>query len=158
MIKTTAESFKYEVNKKRFLNGVVKEFTSPQESTSVYACNRAEVGRAGEQRYSEYLSVILDSDICIIDWVNKDGESGKPYDFKVIIGEEEFYVDVKATKGRYNNDVFLSKREKEFSSSINNYYVARLYEWETDKGKLRAGNFNVKLTSLDKLSNLIRIN
>ena len=148
---------KEEININRLLFGVLKDFTSPMESVSVMNYNRNMVGKAGEDRFYEYLKLILDPTVCEILWMNKLHESGQPYDFIIKIGLKVFYVDVKATKGNYLNDVYMSKREVKFSESIPNYYIARLYEWETDKGKLKAGNFNVRLSNFEGLVSVLKI-
>lgn len=155
--KTKVVQLKEKINIKRLLNGVLKDFTTPIESISVGEYTRNKVGEAGEDMFYEYLNLILDDSVCEIFWMNKRSESGEPYDFIVKIGLETFYIDVKATKGPHSNDVYMSNRELEFSKKIPNYYIARLYEWETDKGKLRAGNFNVKVQPFSDLQHLIKI-
>jgi hypothetical protein len=148
---------KEEVNLNRLFCGVLKNFTLPLESVSVGNYTRNKVGEAGEDMFYEYVKLILDPSVTEIIWMNKKSESGEPYDFIIKIGLTTIYLDVKATKGPYSNDVYMSNRELEFSKKIPNYYIARLYEWETDRGRLRAGNFNVKVQPFVELEHLIKI-
>lgn len=148
-----------QINQKRLLNGITKT-KEPLEYNSVLDCTRNEVGYEGEKSYNDYLNVILDKDFCDISWLNENQESGNPYDFIVRIGDSvSYYIDVKATKGRFDGPIFMSKRELEFAlENKESYFIARLFERETDKGKYRAGSFNVELVNINEVLNLIKIN
>jgi hypothetical protein len=154
------KTFRLEIMKNRLLNGVCKSLLDSNKTYSSVCQNTInEIGSIGESLYNSYLIDILDTDMedISIDWVNEDAESGKPYDFKISIGNETFYIDVKSTKGKSENDIHMSKREYKFALNEPNYYIARLYEWETDRGKLRAGNFNVKVLNLYSVLHLLKI-
>ena len=70
-------------------------------------------------------------------WENKDSESGKPYDFRVIDGEEtEFYIDCKSTK--FTEPVFYltDKEWTFFLKNTKNYQIYLLVDVENESHKL----------------------
>lgn len=152
-------NLRIELNKTRLQNGIGKN-KEPLEYKSVLDCTRNEVGYEGEKSYNDYLNVILDTSFCGITWLNEEGEKGLPYDFLISIGNNPpYYVDVKATKGRFDSPIFMSRRELNFAmENKESYYVARLFERETDKGKYRAGSFNVEFVNINAIMNLVKIN
>jgi hypothetical protein len=149
--------FRENINKERFFEGVDKSQNPllPFPEVSYKTVN--EIGVSGESLYNHYLKSILDTGLTDIDWVNRFEESGKPYDFKISIGSDLYYVDVKCTKGKFGNVIYMSKREYLFALDTPNYYIARLYEMESDKGKLKAGDFNVSLNNLNSVLHIINI-
>ncbi|MBF2056385.1 MAG: DUF3883 domain-containing protein [Cyanobacterium sp. T60_A2020_053] len=101
-------------------------------------------------------------------WENKNGESTKPYDFKVIkyfkiiennrlqIKEQVIYIDSKATTtDKINNEsipFYLSPQEWVFmDENKDNYYIARVFNVRTNPymSILRGSNWNNLLDSKD---------
>lgn len=93
-----------------------------------------------------------------VEWVNEDNETGLPYDFIVKLDDTIFHIDVKATRGRINNSIYISKQELSFSQKPNiNYKIARLFSSDSDRGKVKAKEFNVVLTTIDDIKDLLII-
>ena len=66
-----------------------------------------------------------------IEWMNKDGESFKPYDFSFKKGNKTIYVDAKATVCDKENDPqpIISENQQEFIDNLKpneRYYIARV--------------------------------
>ena len=71
---------------------------------------RFEVGRWSEELvYSFFIN--NRADFSNVEWQNKDGESGKPYDFKVVHLGVEKYIEVKGTPSSTKNIIYMSRNE-----------------------------------------------
>lgn len=111
-----------------------------------------QLGREGEVAFWNYLHEVLDKEVCKINWVNKMTESRKPYDFIINICGNDIFVDVKCTRSKFNQELYLSSAERIFASdNSDRYFVARLYQWNSDSDKkYKADSFNVKLLTYDQ--------
>lgn len=76
-------------------------------------------------------------------WMNKNGESGKPFDFEIHYSNGlHVFADAKTTMGLFDeNPVYFSLNEVNFASSqVKNYAVFRVYNLaEENQEKLRIG-------------------
>ena len=77
-----------------------------------------------------------------VNWLNKDGESGSPYDFCVIDHEGlEFYIDAKATSTEESNadriPFYVGSSEWSFSENNDHYYLARVFKILTTRPSLK---------------------
>lgn len=149
----------YEEVKKMFLYKLNKSSTNIQKDIEIAAqtgrgirrYNRIDIkkanelyeriGREGENLIADYLekqkyAKIIES----FRWMNKDRESGEPFDF--IINEDLSsmqYIDVKATRFDFNQYVYYSEEEIKFVSELNNndkYAMYRVFDMEEDNKKL----------------------
>ena len=77
-----------------------------------------------------------------IDWMNKDGESFKPYDFCFKKGNKTYYVDAKATifeKGE-DPDPTITENEQEFIDNLKTnerYIIARVYNARSENPTIK---------------------
>lgn len=116
------------------------------------------LGRHGEIAYQNYLHEILDKSRCKIKWMNQGYESKKPYDFELTLGDHVYFIDVKATRGKFESEFYLSEREIEFAKkNRSNYFVARLSQFD-NLGRYKADSFNVTLLTLSQALELIKLN
>lgn len=148
------ENPKFEKNLKLLRLGVTNKKKPNKEYELVSTdLNLEQLGRAGEVAFWNYLHEILDMEVCSINWVNKMTESRKPYDFVVTICGVEIYVDVKCTRGRDSQAIFMSSYERAFAlDNSERYFVARLYQWQDAKkdNKYKADSFNVKMFTFEQ--------
>lgn len=135
-----------------------------KEQRDILFCDftKLNIGRSGEFYYNQYLTKTLDipskDGKFSVEWVNEDKETGLPYDFIVKLDDIIFHIDVKATIGRINNYIYISKQELSFSQKPNiNYKIARLFSSDSDRGKAKAKEFNVVLTTIDDIKDLLII-
>jgi hypothetical protein len=85
--------------------------------------------RENESRYSKVL------------WVNKDGESGRPYDFEVVENGNTRYIDVKGTPSSEKDVAYMSPTEWSFMfEKGENYSLFRVYN---------AGKKSARITTTD---------
>ncbi len=113
------------VTKKTFLNGnqVAEAKYSEIQSKEV----REDVGIWSEEFVYEFLTKNKNNFSEIV-WMNKDGESGMPYDFKVVENGTEKFIDVKGTPSRSKDVVYLSPNEWTFMfEKGNDYSIYRVY-------------------------------
>jgi hypothetical protein len=103
-----------------------------------------EIGRAGEELVNVYLGFLVKNNkIAKFDWVNKNKETGRPYDIQIITNSDEIiFLDVKTTIGKSTADFHFSDRELDFLSKAqvrNNYRIYRVYDLSSDysSAKLR---------------------
>lgn len=93
---------------------------------------RLEVGRWSEKYV--YDQLIQTPEFSNVIWENKDGESGKPWDFKVIHNGKEKFIDVKGTPSETKSVVYLSPNEWVFMmQQKERYSIFRLYKAGQDK-------------------------
>ncbi len=93
--------------------------------------NFYKVGRDGEELIDKYFSEQLRRKIILnYTWVNKDGESGLPYDFHVQKSDGEiFYLDVKSTNYKFEQKMIFSGQEVKFAADKKNqYFIYRVYQ------------------------------
>lgn len=148
---------KFLINKSRsaLINGVSKSHVIDKikpEFKDLGSMNISDIGRYGERSYYNYLNSILDHRVSSITWVNKEEEKGLPYDFIVSIDSEEFYIDVKSTRGSLYSAIYISNSELSFSKTVDNYLIARLYDIGSSRGKYKAGDFNVSTCKIESLT------
>lgn len=96
-----------------------------------------EIGERGEELIKEYLEKQKEiGNIAQYKWVNKNHESGLPYDFLI---NDKLFVDVKSTDCNFEQSVFFSGDEIEFASSLskNEYSVFRVFDMKTETRKLK---------------------
>lgn len=87
---------------------------------------REEVGFWSEKFVHKYLELTGKYDQ--VDWVNQDGESGKPYDIVVSKDGKKHYIDVKGTPSQDKNIIYLSEKEWLFMLDQGEAYsIFRLY-------------------------------
>lgn len=103
------------------------------------------IGKAGEALIAEYLDRKKTAgEISSFLWMNKDGESGAPYDF--IVDESlstENFIDVKSTRFDFDQQIIFSSQEVGFIDYVNNdirYSVFRVYDIQEIETKLRICN------------------
>jgi hypothetical protein len=88
---------------------------------------REDVGRWCEEFVYEYLTKQKNTDSKII-WENEKGESGKPYDFRVIKNKKEKFIDVKGTPSGSKDVIYLSPNEWVFMfEEGEKYSIYRVY-------------------------------
>lgn len=93
---------------------------------------REDVGRWCEEFVYEYLINQKDK-FTEVTWLNKDGESGKPYDFKIIEKGKIKFIDVKGTPSGIKDLIYLSPNEWVFMfESGENYSIYRVYNAGND--------------------------
>ena len=100
----------------------------------------SEIGREGEELVARFFEDELHhGHISSYTWMNKDGESGMPYDF--ILDRLDgtcIYLDVKTTDYRFEQKMIFSNHEVEFASDYReNYCVYRVYCNESGERYLR---------------------
>jgi len=88
---------------------------------------REDVGMWSEEFVNELLTKNSDVYSSVV-WENKDGESGKPYDFKVVENGKEQFIDVKGTPSDSKDIVYLSPIEWTFMfAKADDYSIYRVY-------------------------------
>lgn len=88
---------------------------------------REDVGIWSEEFVNHFLTN-NNSKYSSIIWENKDGESGKPYDFMVIENGIEKFIDVKGTPSSSKDIVYLSPNEWTFMfDKADDYSIYRVY-------------------------------
>lgn len=148
---------KYSINYRKLTKGIPQsKKPNPEIGSIPNNLTYSEVGKLGEESYYKYLKEILDKDFCSIEWINEKEESKKPFDFTVKLGKATFYIDVKTTRGRKNNKIYLSPQELRFAKARKpNYLVARLSHWD-DLRRFKAGHFNVTVMNLKEAMKLTK--
>jgi len=93
---------------------------------------REDVGKWCEEFVYEYLINQKDK-YSEVTWLNKDGESGKPYDFKIVESGKEIFIDVKGTPSGIKDLIYLSPNEWVFMfEKGENYSIYRVYNAGND--------------------------
>jgi hypothetical protein len=129
----TPKSFditKISAKTKTFTNATAKAEASYSKIQSQEV--REDVGRWCEEFVYEYL-INQKSKFTEVTWLNKDGESGKPYDFAVIENGREKFIDVKGTPSGVKDLIYLSPNEWIFMFDKGvNYSIFRVYNAGND--------------------------
>ncbi|XP_069785977.1 uncharacterized protein [Narcine bancroftii] len=94
------------------------------------------IGKWGESLVHAFLLHWKESDSELkpsaVSWVNENGESGLPYDFKVMFGmvsQEDTFIEVKSTIRAEKNFVQLSAQEMELAlKAKDHYHLYRVYK------------------------------
>lgn len=99
-------------------------------------------GRTGEELINEYLEMQKSKNkISDFEWVNKNSESGKPFDFVInpAAAGEEKYIDVKTTQFKFEQPLMFSDGEIDFINTIDEtrYSVYRVFSLREDTHKFR---------------------
>lgn len=114
-------------------------------------------GRMGEALVAAYLERLkLGKQIISYNWMNRDQELGMPYDFTIQMPNESVvYVDVKATKYRFEQPMVFSGQELQFICKVPHYSIFRVYGLAGETNCLRVcanvGEYAVGL--LDSVNN-----
>jgi hypothetical protein len=88
---------------------------------------REDVGKWCEEFVNEILTR-ENGNLSKFIWVNKDSESGLPYDFKITTNGVEKYIDVKGTPSANKDIIYLSAIEWKFMlNQGENYSIYRVY-------------------------------
>jgi hypothetical protein len=87
--------------------------------------------------------------------MNKDKESGMPYDFEIIYNNGEvFYTDVKSTSYKFEQKMIFSGQEFLFINQNNNYLIHRVFDLkESPKLKICHNAKNVSNRFVPNLNN-----
>lgn len=117
------------------------------------------IGREGEELVDKYFAEQLRLGVIQhYDWINKDEESGFPYDFRVEqLDGELIYLDVKTTNYSFEQKMIFSNREIEFADSCSNkYHIYRVYKKGEDRylkicrnGKTLLSQIRMKTTDFE---------
>jgi len=112
------------------------------------------IGRQGEELVNEYLKKqLFYKNIQQFNWLNKNNESGLPFDFEIIDNRSQLvYSDVKSTSYRFEQKIFFSSQELKFIQQNNNYLIHRVYGLN-ETPKLRICN-NIETISHDFVNEL----
>ena len=100
-----------------------------------------ELGNLGEALVEEYLQKKRhEKEILDFEWMNRDGEKGKPFDFFIKYANGlERWIDVKATGRKFDQAVIITKNEMRFitEKESSNYAIFRVYSLNEIQAKLR---------------------
>ena len=130
---------------KVFTGAVIKAETnySNIESQEI----REDLGRWCEEFVYEYL-LKQKNKFTQVFWVNKETESGKPYDIKIVEDGVEKFIDVKGTLSDVKDLIYLSRNEWIFMfEKGQNYSIYRVYN---------AGNNAARIEIIENPSGLLQ--
>lgn len=99
-----------------------------------------DTGKKGEELIASYLDKEKSAGrINNYNWVNKNSESGLPYDFVI---NKSLFVDVKSTSYNFEQRIVFSNQEIDFlmSKKDSEYSVFRVYDINKEEQKLRICN------------------
>ncbi|MBK7132274.1 MAG: DUF3883 domain-containing protein [Bacteroidales bacterium] len=106
-----------------------------------------DVGRWSEEFVNEFLTR-NNNNFSEIIWKNKDGESGSPYDFKIVKNGIEKYIDAKGTPSSSKDVIYLSPNEWIFMFEKGaEYSLYKVYD---------AGKSNARIEIVENPSDLLR--
>ena len=116
-------------------NNEEEENDEEEEDKDSYEFN-CETGDIGEKLVYDNLKENVN-----IKWMNKNGESFKPYDFKFKRGKKVIYVDAKSTVFEKGEDPLpiITEKEQEFIDNLKKnerYYIARVFDARGEKPKI----------------------
>lgn len=98
------------------------------------------IGRQGEELVDKFFAEQFQKGVIVsYTWVNKDEESGLPYDFYVEKADGEiFYLDVKSTDYKFEQKMIFSSQEINFAAEKGNkYYIYRVFSDENGNRYLK---------------------
>ncbi|RKX92374.1 MAG: hypothetical protein DRP84_10145 [Spirochaetes bacterium] len=85
-------------------------------------------------------------------WLNKNVESGEPYDIIIIENGKEYFIEVKSTKDDKKSFFEVSREQwKRMKEKGNNFYIYRVYSIGAEKPKIEEIPDPVKLWKEDKI-------
>jgi len=89
-----------------------------------------EIGRKGEEFVNEHLlEQKFNREIKDFEWVNKNSESGYPFDFEIIDNSGSIiYSDSKATSYKFEQKMIFSSQELTFINQNENYMIHRVFD------------------------------
>lgn len=104
--------------------------------------NLAIIGKKGEELVNAHLERELNAQrISSFVWLNKDKESGLPYDFILNVNcANKQYIDVKSTRFDFNQNIVFSSQEAHFVNEVpcgEAYSVYRIFSMDETGGTLR---------------------
>lgn len=102
--------------------------------------NFTKIGKEGEYLIDRYFNSLKDNkEILNYKWVNKEKESGLPYDFYFETQSGEIiYLDVKTTNYKFGQKMIFSSQEINFATSTNSKYcIYRVYTNENGEKCLK---------------------
>ena len=113
-----------------------------------------EIGKKGEELVNNYLEKLKErNEISDFIWMNKNKESGMPYDFEIINNDGAvFFTDVKSTSYKFEQKMVFSSQEFKFINQNENYLIHRVFNLK-ELPKLKVCN-NVKNISSKFVPNL----
>ncbi len=116
------------------------------------------IGKEGEALVNEFLEKEkIAKTIKNFIWVNKNSESGFPFDFEIINNNnQKIYSDAKSTSYKFEQKMIFSSQELKFIQENNNYLIHRVYDLNGEP-KLRVCN-NIKNISHNFVKNLNNFN
>jgi hypothetical protein len=87
------------------------------------------MGRDGEELVNNYLEKEkFYNNIQNFNWVNKNSESGLPFDFEIINNNGKLiYSDAKSTSYKFEQKIFFSSQELQFIYQNSNYLIHRVF-------------------------------
>ncbi len=96
-------------------------------------------GELGEQLVANYLDYLQHTkQIFNFTWCNKNGESGRPYDFTIQDNRQNIiHIDAKSTSYQFEQPMIFSSQEIEFIKDIPNYNIYRVFDIGSEHPKLK---------------------
>jgi len=87
------------------------------------------IGKQGEELVNIYLEKEKHKgQIKNFTWVNKNSESGLPFDFEITNNQgERIYSDAKSTSYKFEQPIFFSSQELKFIHQNSNYHIHRVF-------------------------------
>ena len=102
---------------------------------------RSYIGRWGEELVYEYLKhaqkLPNGQPIQTVTWINKDSETGRPYDIEVQTTSTTVYIEVKSTSSAVKELVYFSWKELKFAEQELQFHLYRVYSAGTAAVSLR---------------------
>jgi len=114
------------------------------------------IGRQGEEVVNEHLEKqLFHKNIQNFNWVNKNTESGFPYDFEITDNSNKLiYSDAKSTSYKFEQPIFFSGQELKFINQNPNYYIHRVFDMkENPKLKICHNIFDISHNFITNLNN-----
>jgi len=117
-----------------------------------------EIGKKGEELINIYLEKKkYNGQIKDFNWVNKNSESGLPFDFEIKNNHGELiYSDAKSTSYKFEQRMIFSSQELKFIQQNQNYYIHRVFDLNNSP-KLKICN-NIETISHNFIKNLNKFN
>jgi len=117
-----------------------------------------EIGKKGEELVNIYLEKEkYNNHIKNFTWVNKNSESGFPFDFEITNNDKSIiYSDAKSTSYKFEQKIIFSSQELKFIHQNPNYYIHRVFDLSTSP-KLKVCN-NIEAISHNFVKNLNEFN
>ncbi len=116
------------------------------------------IGKEGEELVNKFLErKKVANAIKDFNWVNKNGESGFPYDFEIQTNDGNLiYSDAKSTSYRFEQKIIFSSQELKFIHQNPNYHIHRVFNL-SEQPQLKICN-NIETISHNFIKNLNEFN